>query len=38
MLKSVKPVITKCNPKDEELDIDFLRNDLLEQLEEDVKT
>lgn len=30
MLKACKPIITKCNPRDYELDIDVIRNDLEE--------
>lgn len=38
MLTSVKPVITKANPLDSEIDIDVLRNDLYEQLTQNVNT
>lgn len=38
MLSSVKPVITKANPKDDEIDIDMIRDDLYNQLIENVKS
>ena len=37
MIKAVKPVITKCNTGDAEIDIDVIRMNLEEQLKKDVQ-
>lgn len=36
MEKAIKPIITKANIKDQETDIDVIRNDLDEQLQQEI--